>query len=45
VRWLDASLDCVPPKSLTGKALSYLDKQWPKLVRYLDAVAPVQVAV
>ena len=34
--WLDASLGSVPPKSLTGKALGYLDKQWPKLVRYLD---------
>jgi hypothetical protein len=34
--WLDASKDMVPPKSLTGKALSYLDNQWPKLVRYLE---------
>ncbi len=34
--WLDASLAIVPPKSLTGKALGYLDKQWPKLLRYLD---------
>jgi len=34
--WLDASMDRVPPKSLTGKAMAYLDKQWPKLVRYLD---------
>ena len=26
----------MPPKSLTGKALFYLDSQWPKLVRVLD---------
>jgi transposase len=34
--WLDTSLGSVPPKSLAGRALAYLDKQWPKLVRYLD---------
>jgi hypothetical protein len=34
--WLDGSVGSVPPKSLTGKALGYLDKQWPKLVRYLE---------
>jgi transposase len=34
--WLDASLDSVPPQSLTGKALHYMDGQWPKLVRVLD---------
>jgi transposase len=34
--WLDASIDSVPPQSLTGKAMSYLDRQWPKLVRILD---------
>jgi transposase len=34
--WLDASLGSVPPQSLTGKALHYLDRQWPKLVRVLD---------
>jgi len=34
--WLDASLDSVPPQSLTGKALHYLHSQWPKLVRVLD---------
>ncbi len=33
--WLDASLDSVPPQSLTGKALHYMDGQWPKLVRVL----------
>ena len=34
--WLDASIDAVPPQSLTGKALHYMDRQWPKLVRVLD---------
>ena len=35
-QWLDESLNSVPPKSLTGKALHYMDGQWPKLVRVLD---------
>jgi transposase len=26
----------VPPQSLTGKALAYLEGQWPKLIRVLD---------
>jgi transposase len=34
--WLDASRDTVPPQSLSGKAMAYLDRQWPKLVRVLD---------
>jgi len=34
--WLDASIDTVPPQSLTGKALHYMDGQWPKLVRVLE---------
>ena len=34
--WLDASLGSVPPQSLTGKALGYLDRQWSKLVRVLE---------
>jgi len=34
--WLDAGLPSVPPQSLTGKALHYLDGQWPKLIRVLD---------
>ena len=34
--WLDASLGSVPPQSLTGKAMAYLDRQWPKLVRVLE---------
>jgi transposase len=35
-RWLDDSLPRVAPQTLTGKALTYLDRQWPKLVRVLD---------
>lgn len=34
--WLDQSLPEVPPTSATGKAIYYLHKQWPKLIRYLD---------
>jgi hypothetical protein len=34
--WLDVSRDSVPPQSLTGKAMSYLDRQWPKLIRVLE---------
>lgn len=34
--WLDASIGTVPPQSLTGKAMAYLDRQWPKLVRVLE---------
>jgi len=34
--WLDASRDRVPPQSLTGKAMHYMDRQWPKLVRFLE---------
>jgi transposase len=34
--WLDGSVGSVPPQSLTGMALDYLDKQWPKLIRYLE---------
>ncbi len=34
--WLTDAVPRVPPQSLTGKALTYLDGQWPKLVRVLD---------
>jgi transposase len=34
--WLDAALPTVAPQSMTGKALTYLHNQWPKLIRYLD---------
>ena len=35
-KWLDRSIGQVPPQTLTGKALGYLDKQWPRLIRCLD---------
>jgi len=34
--WLDKSLMQVLPKSALGKALHYLDNQWPRLTRFLD---------
>jgi transposase len=34
--WLDRALGAVVPQSLTGKAVAYLDAQWPKLVRVFD---------
>jgi hypothetical protein len=34
--WLDRALQAVVPQSLTGKAVTYLDTQWPKLVRVFD---------
>jgi len=35
-KWTLEVKDRVPPKSLTGKALGYLDNQWSKLFRVLD---------
>lgn len=34
--WLEKSLPQVPPKTAIGKALSYLDNQWPNLIQYLE---------
>jgi len=34
--WAEKSLKDVPPNSLTGKALSYVPNQWPKLIGYLE---------
>ena len=36
-QWLDKSLPQVPPKTLLGKALTYLNNQWHKLIRYCEA--------
>ena len=33
--WLSQARGQVPPQTLTGKALGYLDKQWPRLIAYL----------
>ena len=34
--WLDKNRNATPPLSLTGKAISYLADEWPKLIRYLE---------
>ncbi len=34
--WLDKTLLQTPPKTALGKALTYLDNQWPRLVAYLE---------
>ena len=35
-KWLEDSRGTVPPESLTGKAMTYLHNQWPKLERVLE---------
>jgi transposase len=34
--WLDKSLSQVLPKTALGKALYYLDSQWPRLISYVQ---------
>jgi transposase len=34
--WLDQTAPLVAPKTTLGKALHYLQHQWPRLIRYLD---------
>jgi len=34
--WLDLNKSKVPKDSLTGKAFTYLDRQWPKLIIYCE---------
>jgi transposase len=34
--WLAGNRHATPPQSLTGKAISYLADEWPRLIRYLD---------
>lgn len=34
--WLDKSLLRVPPKAALGRALHYLDREWQRLIRYMD---------
>ena len=34
--WLDDHINDVTPSSLTGRAMHYLNKQWPNLIRFLD---------
>ena len=41
-QWLIEHQPQVPPESLLGKALYYLDSQWPKLIRYVkDGHTPI----
>ena len=35
-QWLEHTAPTVPPGSLFGKALHYLNAQWPKLIRYIE---------
>ena len=35
-QWLESTAPAVPPGSLFGKALYYLNAQWPKLIRYIE---------
>jgi transposase len=35
-KWKDSVIDAVPPKSLLGKALYYMQSQWPKLIQFLE---------
>jgi transposase len=34
--WMERVMPTVPPASLLGKALHYLNAQWPKLIRYAE---------
>jgi transposase len=34
--WLEEALPGTPPKSALGQALAYLQKYWPRLVRYIE---------
>ena len=34
--WLEKRLPVTPPKTALGKAMYYLNKQWPRLIGYLD---------
>jgi transposase len=44
--WLESVIDKVPPRSLTGQALYYLNSQWEKLVRFLeDGSVPISNAL
>ena len=35
-RWLEKALQNTPPKTTLGKAVQYLNNQWPRLVVYVD---------
>lgn len=45
-RWLNQVINTVPPKSLTGVALNYLNNQWPELTQFMTAgVIPISNAM
>ncbi len=35
-QWLEKALQTTPPKTTLGKAVQYLNNQWPRLVAYVD---------
>lgn len=35
--WLDTNIPKTAPKSALGKAMAYMDKYWPRLIRYVEA--------
>jgi transposase len=38
-KWLEKTLQNTPPKTTLGKAVHYLNNQWPRLIAYLDDAA------
>ncbi len=34
--WLDERRGAIPPETVLGKALTYLHRQWPRLILFLD---------
>jgi transposase len=35
--WLDANIPLTAPKSALGQAMAYMDRFWPRLIRYVEA--------
>ena len=35
--WLNENIPVTTPKSALGQAMTYMDKYWPRLIRYVDA--------
>jgi transposase len=36
-QWLDTNIPVTTPKSALGQAMAYMDKYWPRLIRYVEA--------
>ena len=36
-QWLDTNIPVTAPKSALGQAMAYMDKFWPRLIRYIEA--------